>query len=143
MSIYWQEDLATGIESIDNQHKEIFSRFALFSSACSDGSGEDELLNLIEFLVDYTAKHFREEEETMAGAEYPQLAAQEKAHTAFLDDFNRIRELVKENGPNLDNILEEKRAMIRWLINHISHMDRAFADFLATTRRLPNTRHLT
>ena len=37
MSIEWQEDIATGIESIDNQHREIFSRFALFSLPAPTG----------------------------------------------------------------------------------------------------------
>jgi len=141
VSIDWQEDLATGIESIDNQHKEIFARFTLFSEACSEGFAGDELLNLVEFLAEYTVEHFRDEEKIMAGAEYPQLAEQEKAHAAFLDDFGLLRQLVEENGPSLENILNEKRSMIRWLINHICHMDRKFADFITTARRQPPTPH--
>ena len=139
MSIDWREDMATGIENIDNQHKEIFARFALFSDACSDGRGGDELLTLVKFLAEYTAKHFREEEETLVGAEYPQLAAQMKAHASFLDDFIRLRGLVDEHPPGLEIILNEKRAMIQRLINHICHMDRAFAAFLTSTRHQPLT----
>jgi hemerythrin len=130
MGIEWQEDLATGIEGIDNQHREIFARFALFSTACSDGQASEEMLRLLDFLADYTAVHFREEQQAMADAEYPQLAEQEKAHGGFLAEFARLRELVEGNDPSLEAILNGKRTMVRWLINHISHMDKAFADFL-------------
>jgi len=141
MSLDWQEDMATGIEVVDNQHKEIFARFTLFSQACSDGRGGDELLTLVKFLSEYTAEHFREEEETMDSAGYPQLAAQKKAHAAFLDDFNRLRGLVDEKSPSLEIILNEKRVMIQWLINHICRMDRAFADFLIPNRHQPLSPH--
>jgi hemerythrin len=141
MSLDWQEDLATGIENIDNQHREIFARFALFSAACSDGKGGDELLRLMNFLSEYTVEHIRDEEEAMSAAEYPRLAEQEKEHAAFLDGFVRLRKLVEENGPSQEIILNEKRAMIRWLINHICHVDRAFADFLTATRHQPPVAH--
>jgi hemerythrin len=138
MGIEWQDDMATGIEGIDNQHREIFARFALFSDACSDGSGADELLRLLDFLAEYTAQHFLEEQEAMADADYPLLGAQEKAHQTFKDDFCRLRELVGKEGPGLETTLNEKRTMIRWLINHICHMDKAFADFLTANRTAPN-----
>jgi hypothetical protein len=36
MAINWQEDLATGVEIIDSQHKGIFARFVTFTTACND-----------------------------------------------------------------------------------------------------------
>jgi hemerythrin len=134
MSIEWKEDLVTGLESIDNQHREIFARFSLFSDACSDGRGGDELLNLVDFLSVYTVEHFRDEEKTMDDVDYPRLASHEKEHAVFLEEFGRFKEIIEEKGPSLENILNKKRAMIRWLINHIGQMDRAFADFIRTTR---------
>jgi hemerythrin len=89
-------------------------------------------MGLLEFLEGYTAEHFRNEVAAMAGAEYPRLAEQEKAHAAFLGDFVRLRGVVTANGPSIENILEVKRVMIVWLINHIRHMDKAFAGYLAT-----------
>jgi len=98
-------------------------------------------LGLIDFLAGYTAEHFRDEEAAMAGAGFPQLVEQEQAHAAFLDDFVRLRRLVEENGPSQEIILNNKRIMVRWLINHIRHMDRGFADFLAATRLQPTPTH--
>ena len=47
MVIVWKEELATGNEEIDNQHKEMFRRFNDFQSACKQGKGQDELSNLL------------------------------------------------------------------------------------------------
>ena len=90
------------------------------------------MLSLLEFLKGYTAEHFREEEKLMSGVDYPRLAAQEKAHAAFIEDFVRLKGLVDEYGPSLENMLSEKRSMIQWLINHIRHMDREFAAYLVS-----------
>jgi hemerythrin len=141
MSLDWHEDLATGIEGIDTQHREIFARFALFSGACSDGKGGDELLNLIAFLTDYTAKHFHDEEQAMASAAYPELPAQQKAHADFLADFSRLKRLVEQQGASQEQVLAEKRTMVRWLVNHINHMDKAFAGYCATLLLQPSVGH--
>ncbi len=132
MSIDWQEDLSTGIESIDSQHKEIFARFAVFSDACADETAGVELLRLLDFLSEYTLKHFQDEEKAMADAEYPRLGEQEKAHTDFVSELGRFKTLVEINGPSMELVLNEKRAMIQWLIHHIRNMDRAFAEFLSS-----------
>lgn len=134
MSLEWQEVLVTGIESIDNQHREIFERFATFSAACSEGTASEELLNLLAFLATYTVNHFLEEEESMAAVDYPELLAQKEAHDTFIADLGRLKQFVDEGGPCLELVLTEKRTMIRWLINHISHLDRAYADYMSGDR---------
>lgn len=135
MAIEWREDLCTGMEQIDNQHREIFVRFALFSDACTEGRGAEELMPLLDFLSGYTAEHFREETAKMSDTGYPGLAGQHTAHAGFLKDFERLKDLVDERGPDRDAIMMTKRAMIQWLINHIRQMDKTFAEFLATSRR--------
>ncbi len=134
MSIYWKEELATGIDYIDDQHKEIFARFETFSSACTDGTGSAELKELVDFLSDYTGHHFHDEELVMTGAKYPELPAQKAAHAEFLADFTRLKELVDGQEPGRETVLAEKRVMIQWLVNHISHMDRAFAEYYTGKR---------
>src|SRR6185369_9913316 len=57
MSMEWNNNLATGIADIDNQHREIFSRVAKLTDACSDGRGKEEVLRLLLFLQDYIKEH--------------------------------------------------------------------------------------
>lgn len=43
--------------------------------------------------------------------------------------------------PGLESILNKQRTMISWLINHISHMDKDFADYPGTIRHDPPDPH--
>lgn len=130
MTIEWQEELATGIEHIDSQHKEIFARFAAFSSACTTGCAQEELTNLIDFLERYTRDHFSDEETSMREAGYPGLPIQQENHAEFLDDIAGLKRKIVDKEPDMAEILEVKRLLIRWLIHHIKHLDMSFAEFL-------------
>lgn len=139
MAIDWQEELATGIEHIDEQHKGIFARFAEFTTACNDGFANVELVNLMGFLEDYTRDHFRDEEKAMLEAEYPDLSIQQENHKSFLSEIAKLKRKICQNGPDMPEILEIKRLLIRWLVQHIKHLDKAFADFLKGTAANPQT----
>lgn len=130
MAIEWQEELATGIEHIDEQHKGIFAMFAAFTMACNDGCANVELVNLVGFLEDYARDHFRDEEKALREAEYPGLALQQQNHKLFLNEVAAFKRKVCESRPDMPEIMGMKRLLIRWLIQHIKHLDMAFADFL-------------
>ena len=58
MAIQWNEELATGVLEIDNQHKEIFARINRLLEASSQGKGKQEVGRMIDFLGDYVISHF-------------------------------------------------------------------------------------
>ena len=53
MAIEWSDTYATGIEQIDNQHKELFKAVDRLLSACNGGKGKEEVGKLMDFLKDY------------------------------------------------------------------------------------------
>jgi hemerythrin len=130
MAIEWQDDLATGIDLIDEQHKGIFDRFAEFKKACDEGCAMEDIVKLLLFIEDYTRHHFREEEEALQEAGYPELSAQQEAHKKFLNDITNLKRKIGEDGPAMPEILGMKRLLIRWLIQHIKHLDMAYVDLL-------------
>jgi hemerythrin len=130
MAIEWQDELATGIEQIDEQHKGIFARFAAFTTACNDGSARADVLNFMEFLEGYTRDHFRDEEKALHDAHYPDLSIQQESHKIFLRELAELKGKVDGHGVDMAEILEMKRLLIRWLIQHINHLDMAYVDFL-------------
>jgi len=48
----------------------------------------------------------------------------------FLDEVAELKRKVSEKKPDMAEILEMKRLLIRWLIQHIKHMDKAFGDYI-------------
>ena len=57
MAVQWSENLAVGVNMIDEQHKGIFSRINNLMNAMSQGKGKEEVGKVLEFLADYTQKN--------------------------------------------------------------------------------------
>ena len=62
MTYTWNKDLETGNPMIDRQHKQLISCINDLLDACSQGKGRDKILETMQFLQDYTIKHFGDEE---------------------------------------------------------------------------------
>ena len=58
VAIEWTADLATGVDEIDNQHKELFQRINNLLEACNHGKGKEEVKKVISFLEDYVITTF-------------------------------------------------------------------------------------
>ena len=72
--IEWNKRLATGIDEIDDQHKELFSRINLLMEACNVGKGREEVAHLLQFLSTYIRVHFDSEEQIQIESGYPGYA---------------------------------------------------------------------
>ena len=71
MYINWDLTLDIGIDSIDNQHKELFNRLDQLLSSIDEGRSNDEVIKTLDFLEEYVVKHFNEEEEIQNKINYP------------------------------------------------------------------------
>src|ERR1700686_3655856 len=98
MVIVWTEDLATGYEEIDNQHKEMFRRFNDFQSACKQGKGIDELSNLLTFLDEYIRSHFALEEQLQIDHNYPGYLKHKDQHDDFIRNFKELEVKLNTRG---------------------------------------------
>lgn len=132
MAVQWTQDLATGIEEIDNQHKELFNRINALIDACSKGKGKEELSGVLNFLADYVVMHFGAEEERMKALAYPDYEAHKKQHDGFIADFLDLKQKLEQKGPTVDLVIKVNHFLFDWLINHIRKMDKVLGAFLKT-----------
>lgn len=58
MDWQWTSSLETGIEAIDEQHKELFKRIDQLELALYNGRAASELVKLMEYLGLYITEHF-------------------------------------------------------------------------------------
>ena len=130
MSMEWNNNLATGIADIDNQHREIFSRVAKLTDACSDGRGKEEVLRLLLFLQDYIKEHFSAEERIQLRHGYPDYAAHKAQHTRFIEDVGRLESAFREDGATLSLVIMTNKTLTSWLVQHISKTDKELAGYL-------------
>ena len=130
MSIKWTDDLSTGVTEIDNQHREIFSRFDKLFAACSEGKGKEEVLRLLLFLDDYIKEHFAAEERLQIRHAYPDYPAHKEQHVRFIADVEKLAREFKAEGATLSLVIMTNKTLSSWLIQHIKRIDADFATYV-------------
>lgn len=130
MAIQWRESLATGVEAIDNQHKELLLRFDGLLKACKDGKGIDELKGLLDFLSEYVRTHFNDEEAIQRLQCYPGYEDHRKEHESFVARLKALRQEIDTQGLAVHHVMETNNLLLKWLINHISVVDKELGKFL-------------
>jgi hemerythrin len=133
MGIEWRESLAIGVPVIDNQHKELLSRFDKLLKACETGKGIEELRGLLEFLDTYVVTHFSDEEGIQRVRHYPGYAAHKKEHEWFIARLKALKAEIATEGVAVHHVMETNNMLLKWLINHISKVDNELGKFLRGT----------
>ncbi|MFZ3091983.1 MAG: bacteriohemerythrin [Nitrospirota bacterium] len=132
MSINWTEDIAVGVDEIDNQHKELFNRINSFLDAMNQGAGIQEVGNVIKFLEDYVLTHFGAEEGFMTKHKYPEHQSHKAQHEVYLKNLSDLKKEFESGGVTLPLTLKVQRNIVDWIINHIRKIDKALGAFLKT-----------
>lgn len=132
MSIEWTTDLATGVDEIDKQHKELFQRINSLLGSCREGKGKDEVKKVIWFLEDYVITHFSEEERYMGKHDYPEYSSHKRQHLEFMENFLTLKKQFESEGPGVHIVVNINHLVVDWLKNHIRRLDKALGAFLKT-----------
>ena len=125
----WTPDLSVGVEQIDEQHKEWFKKAEALFEAGKNHQAKEYVGELLNFLSDYTKKHFADEEKYMLSIKYPDYLTQKKAHTAFIEQLAKLRADYDASGGSLMVILNANQMVLTWLTQHISNMDKKIGQF--------------
>ena len=81
-------------------------------------------------LEQYCQTHFAAEEQLMTEAKYPGLLEQQEQHRHFIAELAGLRDKLHDTGPTKMLAADTLRTIIRWLINHIRHLDSQIGLFL-------------
>ncbi len=120
---YDEATMGTGFPDIDAQHRELIDRLNTLLEGMKAGHGQEELLPLLDFLAQYTARHFRHEEGCMARHRCAVAVANKTAHERFLLTVAEFRRRLHENGPSVTLVLDAQRQLADWVRNHIVRTD--------------------
>ncbi len=120
--IEWNDQLNTGINVIDKQHRRLVELINQLFQCMKEGGNRKLLGDIIDQLVDYTVTHFRTEEELMQRSHYPDLANHKAIHQGFVakveDALTKLKNGERVAPADLYKFLKG------WLINHIEQQDR-------------------
>lgn len=129
--IAWNDSFALGIRLVDEQHKQWIEKLNNLASAIESNQEAQHISETLNYLVSYSEFHFAAEEELMAAHNYPELEQHKLAHKKFRDTLTDLLLLQVGKADALRNVSDSvNNFQISWLTNHITKVDRKFADFL-------------
>lgn len=123
--IKWKDEYTMGIQSIDDQHKELFEIANRIYELLRNELITDKyskIVEIIEELKEYTIYHFQAEEEYMKSIGYRKFLSQKVAHNDFLEKMNTIDFEKIDNGHN-EYLLGMLDFVADWLVQHIIKED--------------------
>ncbi len=130
MAIEWTEDLAVGVEIIDDQHKELYQRINRLLEACTQSKGREVVGETIKFLEDYVVTHFGQEEGYMQKYNYPDYLKHKGYHEEFIKSFEELKAKFESDGPGPHIVIMTNRVVVGWLNSHIRNVDKLLGAYL-------------
>jgi hemerythrin-like metal-binding protein len=119
----WDDSVKTGHDLIDEQHKQLFAAVNSLIKTCKEGKGNEELTKSLNFLSDYTIKHFFDEEQLQQEFSYPDYPGHKKLHDDFKATVRDMKIRLIMKGASEELINEVRFNIGDWLVTHIKGND--------------------
>ena len=123
MQYEWTDAMATGVESLDDEHRTLISWINRLSDANDASTGPDELRRVLAFLEVYSARHFAHEEGCFARHRCTHAEANERAHRVFSAKIAQCRAECDAHGITQRRAIELQQMLGDWLRDHILGVD--------------------
>lgn len=120
----WSQQLSVGIPAMDNDHRQIINFMNALALLAERRGAFAELDTAFRKLVDFTRKHFSDEEKLMTAIEYDRIATHKAIHAKLLSELDEhYREFRRTQ------LLGEAvfRFLAFWLKSHICGIDRKYS----------------
>lgn len=139
MHAEFTDNLITGNEMIDSQHKELISKINDVLDSCEKSNDKMVAVRTLDFLSDYTDYHFAAEEQLQRDLDYPGFAKHKEQHEIFKKTIKDLATMLEEEeGPSPEFVDKLREKVVEWLYVHIEGFDRSVAEY----RNLRNNNEL-
>ena len=129
MSYELTQDLLTGYQLIDSQHKQLFEAVNRLMDACAQGKGRDQIQDTVKFLSDYVTRHFGDEERLQTRTNYPGYTGHKQFHESYRKQLAQSAQVLLQEGPTVKTLGELNR-MVAVLVTHIRTEDKRMARYV-------------
>ena len=124
----WTEELSTGIDAIDKQHRHLIGIVNDLYEAMRKGKGKEIIRNTLSELLDYTDLHFSNEERAFASFRYPAEAEHKKLHAVLIGQLHE--QLAKLEKNEISLTVSTLQFLTNWVRDHIMVEDMKYVPFL-------------
>lgn len=122
--IAWDDSVKIGIDEVDRQHRKLIELINKLHSAMRNRAGHTVLSQIFTELVDYTEKHFSDEERLLQKSGYEKLNEHKDIHRKMVNQVKEYKDQFETGKAtvtiDLMNLLSD------WLVRHIQGIDRQY-----------------
>jgi hemerythrin-like metal-binding protein len=122
----WKEDYRLGVETIDNQHQQLFEMVDNLLRVIDDSEHGDyrkECADAVSFLYDYTVKHFKFEEAYQASIGYADIEAHKLQHKRFVVTVDNFAKRMVDSNYDMKVVKAFSGSLVAWLTYHVAETD--------------------
>jgi hemerythrin len=128
--IAWKDSYKVWQEPIDTQHRRLFELLSELVGSSMDGSNVQNLQETLEFLVDYTIRHFEDEEDLQTKYDYPDYRRHKQLHEDFKVTVGSLVHRFKESGSSSELCDNINKIVVKWLVSHIMQEDMKIGKYI-------------
>jgi hemerythrin len=122
----WEEKYSTGIQSIDNQHKEIFNYLNSLLDAMKLGQADKIIYQIVLELEKYSIVHFQKEEFFFQRFNYSGAKEHIREHQFFIQKVASIKSELRAGKKVIS--IELLNFLKGWIDNHILVADKSYTE---------------
>jgi len=128
--VTWSENLATGVKSIDDDHRHLVDLIQRLFESMMLEQGSKFINTIFVDLINYTKTHFVREEQVFEKYGFDELEQHKILHQELIEQVLAEGKLILDEGSKKDLSFELLEFLKDWLVNHIVKEDLKFKAFL-------------
>jgi len=132
--IAWSDDYKLGNEKVDEQHRRLFELVSELVASCMEGHSAEKLRETLGFLIDYTIRHFNDEEALQLQFDYPDFGRHRELHEDFKKQVDGLVRSFRKSGCTEELSNNLNKIVVRWLVTHIQNEDKKIGDHIRSIR---------
>lgn len=122
------ENISTGIERIDEQHRMIVERLDFLREAVQTDQAGAVIGQMLTDLMEYAREHFVTEEEYFDRFHYPRAEEHREEHRKFIHDIGAL--YADFDAGKSVSAQEVLSYLERWIHHHLQQVDAAYVPFM-------------
>jgi len=126
----WSPDLKTGNAVVDDQHRRLIVMVNDLYNTQKQGKGKHAVTGAMKFLLEYTVKHFADEETLQQEHDYPDYAVHKQQHDEFRSVAQAMAIKMDRDGPTDEFVNHVCVTVGRWVMNHIKRHDLKMVEYI-------------
>jgi hemerythrin len=128
----WHDEYSIGVDEVDVQHRRFLTLLKEIYEVSAQTTERRDVSRLLDELMRYVRFHLGSEELLMEAYAYPKHLEQKSEHAQLIKELERQVDEIRSNRGHVNSLLFH---LMKWFVNHDSHADQEFGDYVKKHRR--------